>query len=53
MRKSHKWEERPCIDIRCPYCRVWETYYDADYFINDIIGACKRCGKAFKLGRQK
>ncbi len=51
MRISHKWEERPSVSIKCPYCGVWETY-EPNFFVGDLI-RCRRCDKTFELGKQK
>lgn len=53
MKKSHKWEERPVVDIRCPHCGEWFSL-EGDYVEGDTVNCPKKyCLKDFKLGRQK
>lgn len=51
MKKSHKYEEIPTIEIRCPHCGIWDSYV-GDY-IEGFILCCDKCRKKFELGRQK
>ena len=52
MKKSHKWEDVPCLDIRCPYCGIWETHIGCISDKGDIV-RCPHCDKLFELGQQK
>ena len=52
MKKSHKWEEVPTLDIRCPHCGVWKTYKPIIAKEGDIV-SCIYCDTDFELGRQK
>jgi len=52
MKESHKWEDIPAVYARCPHCGRCCVYQGINGQ-GDIVGYCKNCGKAFKLGRQR
>lgn len=52
MKKSHKWEEVPTIEVRCPHCGKWDTLVGSLADEGDTI-RCGKCDKLFELGRPK
>ena len=49
LRKTHKFEEIPHLDIRCPYCGKWDDYI-GDY-IEGFVLFCKKCKRKFEKGK--
>lgn len=53
MKKSHKWEELPAVEVRCPHCGEW---MDATGITGegDVVHCdAPNCLKSFELGVQK
>lgn len=48
MKKSHKYEEIPYFEIRCPHCGKYESYF-GDIILGFILH-CKNCQKKFEIG---
>lgn len=52
MKKSHKWEEIPTLEVRCPHCRGVDRVKSLRVWVGYKI-KCRYCLKKFELGRQK
>ena len=49
MKKSHRYDEIPSFEIRCPHCGRWNIW-EGDIIIGFIL-LCPECIKDFEIGK--